>query len=259
MTVLHCKLFWVYTLLLITTLACVTNTPVAQRATVRPTRTPFPTFTNTPLPPTATPVPTDTPAPLVTETPTDTPLPPPTDTIAPTDTQVPTDTPRPTSPPAAPPPTAPPPPTNTPEPTAAPAPVDVSPLATPTNTSVPGSPPGVYRPKEIEEQANCAHLGIAGYVRDGDDDDDPRLPGVTIQVTGDEDGFRGPFLTTTDGSGEYGLVIGEFGKIPDRVEFVAQVIGEGVETEDRPEWSFDDNCNASDARQIMRIIWSKVE
>ncbi|MCB0224848.1 MAG: hypothetical protein KDI02_14245 [Anaerolineae bacterium] len=257
MTVLNRKPFWIYILLLAVSLACATNTPVAQRATVRPTRTPLPTFTITPLPPTATPVPTETPIPLVTDTPTEPPTAIPTDTPIPTDTLVPTDTPQPTSPPAAAAP-PPPPPTDTPEPTAAPEPAEISPVATPTNTAIPGSPPGEYRPKETEKRANCAHLGVTGYVRDGDDDDDPRLPGVTIQVTGDEDGFRGPFYATTDGKGEYGMVIGEFGKIPERVEFVAEITGENVKTEDRPKWSFSDNCNSNDALQIMYIIWSKV-
>ena len=55
------------------------------------------------------------------------------------------------------------------------------------------------------------------------------------------------------------MVIGEYGSIPDRVEFVAEIIGEGVKTKDRPKWSFNDNCNDDDALQIMNIIWSKVE
>lgn len=102
-------------------------------------------------------------------------------------------------------------------------------------------------------------MGVTGYVRNGGGDDDPRLPGVTIQVTGDEDGFRGPFYATTDSEGEYAIVIGEFGTVPKRVEFVAEIMGENVTTKDRPKWSFGDDCHASDALQIMNIVWSKVK
>ena len=100
---------------------------------------------------------------------------------------------------------------------------------------------------------------MIGLVRDGDDDDDPRLPNVTIQVTGNEDGFRGPFLGTTDKDGEYSIVVGEFGQVPERVEFLAEIFGPDVKTDNRPRWNYSDNCNDDSANQIMNIIWSKVD
>lgn len=248
---------WVFSILLFTSLACATNTPVAMRATLRPTRTKPPTFTLTPVPPTITPVPTDTATPLYTETPTSAPTPVNTDTPVSTDTPAPTDTPLPTNT-FVPQPTAVP-ATDTPEPTVAPAPEANSPLATPTNTAVPGSPPGKYRPKRVEKEANCAHYGVAGVVRDGDDDDDPLMPNVTIQVTGDEDGFRGPYRATTNSNGEYGLVIGELGTVPERVEFRAEIFGPDVNTDNRPEWSISDDCHEDNALQVLRVDWSKIE
>jgi hypothetical protein len=248
---------------IIITMACATNTPVARLATARPTRTPLPTFTNTPIPPSATPKPTDTPAP----TPSDTPLP--TDTaIMPTDTPVPTDTPLPTEtavPPTntpVPPPTQPP-PTNTPvPPTPVPAPAPVSPVETPTPavTTVAKSPPGRYEPRKVDGEANCAHIGVKGIVRDGDDDDsDPPMGGVTIQITGDEDGYRGPWYATTGPDGKYGLAIAEFGTIPNNVEFTAEVWGDGVDNNNEPTWNVQDDCHGNDANQVMEIDWSKVD
>ena len=239
-------------------LACATNTPVAQQFAARPTRTPLPTFTNTPIPPSATPIPTETDTVVPTNTPVPTETPIPTDTPVPA-TEVPTDTPvPPTNTPAPIPPTnTPVPPTNTPVPT--PIPEPVSPVATPTpaETAVPASPPGKYKPRDIEEKANCAHIGVTGFVKNGGDDDAPRMPGVTIMVTGDEDGFRGPYYGTTDSDGDYAIVLGELGKIPERVEFKAEIFGPGVDTDDEPEWSVSDDCHGDDANQIMDIEWYK--
>lgn len=235
--------------LLIVGLACLPNEPLAQQATPRPTRTKLPTFTPTPLPP------SPSPRPSATVTPTETPIPSP--TPVPTDTPPATETPLPTATPLPPPPPPPPaPPTPTPPPTATPAPVAEiqSPLATPTNTAVPGSPSGKYRVINTESEPNCAHYGVTGVVNDEDED---RMPNVTVQVTGDEDGFRGPYLATTNGDGEFGLVIGELGKVPTRVEFTAEIYGTDVKTEDRPKWSFNDDCHQDNARQIFRIEFRK--
>jgi hypothetical protein len=109
----------------------------------------------------------------------------------------------------------------------------------------------------VEGEANCAHIGVAGIVRDGDEDDDDPIPNVTIQVTGDEDGFRGPYYSTTGADGKYGLVIGEFGKVPTRVEFRAEIFGPDVKTDDRPRWKTTNDCHADDAVQVMRIDWRK--
>ncbi len=238
-------------------LACATNTPVAQLATARPTRTPLPTFSPTPLPPTATPVPTetdtpipsDTPSPTFTPLPTNTPLPEATATPIPTDTPIPTNTPIPPTPVPTPvPPTA----------TPLPAPTPVSPVATPTPaaTAVPLSPGGNYQPYDIDPEANCAHVGVKGAVRDGDEDDDDPVPGVTVMIVGDEDGFRGPYYSTTGSDGKYGLVIAEFGFVPERVEFKASIYGgDNVDTDDAPKWSVREDCHAGDANQVMEIDW----
>jgi len=109
-------------------------------------------------------------------------------------------------------------------------------------------------------EPNCAHIGVRGVVRDGDDDDDdPPMGGVTIRITGDEDGYRGPWYVTTGSDGEYGLAIAEFGDIPERVELKAEVYGEGVDSKDDPKWNVQDDCHASDANQIMEIDWSKTD
>lgn len=241
-------------------LACGPNAPLAQRATARPTRTPLPTFTSTPIPPTSPPLPSPTHTPIeavalanvseptATETaipPTNTPVPPTATPIPPPPTPVPQPTP------------VPPPPTPVPPPTATPAPVAISPLATPTNTGVPSSPPGKYKPYSVEGKANCAHIGVQGVVRDGDDGDDDPIANVTIQVTGDEDGFRGPYYGTTASDGFYGIVIGEFGKVPDRVEFRAEVYGNDVKTDNRPTWKTTQDCHGDNAVQIMEIEWAK--
>jgi hypothetical protein len=133
--------------------------------------------------------------------------------------------------------------------------VAISPLATPTNTPVSGSPPGKYKPSLVENQANCAHIGVTGVVREGDEEDDDPIQNVTIQVTGDEDGFRGPYYGTTDKDGVYGLVIGEFGKVPPRVEFKAEVFGPGVDTDNEPKWQTTDDCHSDNAVQVKRINW----
>jgi hypothetical protein len=122
---------------------------------------------------------------------------------------------------------------------------------------VPGSPAGEYEASNVEREGNCAHVGVRGKVVDNDDDDGDPIPNVTIQVIGDEDGFRGPYLATTDSDGEYGLVIGEFGKVPDRVEFLAEVYGPGTKSEERPEWQVLNDCHRSDANQVMIIDWIK--
>jgi hypothetical protein len=249
---------WIAILLAIVTLACGTNTPLAQRATARPTRTPLPTFTPTPVPTPVPAVPTQSNPPTEPLVIADAPEPTPTDTpVPPTDTPVPpTDTPIPPPTPVPLPPT-PVPPTATPEPppTATPAPVAVSPLATPTAAAVPASLPGKYQPSLEQGEANCAHIGVTGVVREGDEDDDEPISNVTVQVTGDEDGFRGPYYGTTDSDGNYGIVIGEFGKVPPRVEFRAEIYGPGVETDNRPEWQTTDDCHSENAIQIMRINW----
>lgn len=243
--------FWVFCALIVTTLACATNAPVARVSNARPTRTPLPTFTNTPLPPTATPLPTSTDTPIPTNTPDIPPTPTFTDTpLPPTDTPVPTNTPLPPTLPPPPPPTATPVP-----PTPTPVPVANSPVQQPTvvvNTPIPVSPAGRYKPVQIEKKANCAHIGVLGAVRLGPDDDDDPVANVTIEVTGDTDGYRGPYYGTTASDGKYTIVIGEFKQVKD-LEFKAEVYG--ADTDNEPEWSVSDNCHDDNSVQIVEIDW----
>jgi hypothetical protein len=239
--------FFILVLLLLVTLACATNTPVASVATPRPTRTPVPTFTvtHTPLPPTSSPTATDTPIP------TDTPIV--TDTPIPTDTPVPTETPIP--PTNAPPPPTAAPPTNTPEPSPTFTAVAESALPTPTFTPEPGTPAGHYEAVKEEGEQNCAHIGVTGRVLD--EDDDP-VQWVTIQVKGDDDDFRGPYIGKTDADGYYSILITELTEDVDRVEFEAEVIGgPNVKADDTPDWEVRSNCSNKNATQVRRIDWRR--
>lgn len=83
------------------------------------------------------------------------------------------------------------------------------------------------------------------------------MAGVTVRVVGDEDGFWGPYYATTDSKGKFAIVIGEYGKVPDRVEFKADILGDNVKTADTPKWSFTKDCGASDPLQVLDITWSK--
>jgi len=240
------------TVLIVATLACATNTPVAQIATPRPTRTPISTFTPTPIPPTPTPRPADTNTPIFTPTPIPTDTPVFTATPLPSATPVPTDTPVPATntpiPPAAPP------PTNTPAPTPTPVPVANSVVATPTNPPDPDTPPGDYKLDNEEFDNNCAHVAAIGRVinRSGDDP----VQYVTIEVTGDEDGFKGPYTAKTDKDGYYTVVISVLTEEIDGVEFKAKIIGPNVKTESY-KWEVSDDCHDGDAIQIMELEWER--
>ena len=235
-------------LLLLTVLACVSNTPVAQVSTPRPTRTSFPTFTITPIRPTSTPAPTNT----ITSTPTDTPLPTPSPTF--TNTPAPSDTP-------VPPTNTPVPATNTPVPTSTPIPptptaVAVSVLPTPTKTPEPDTPPGEYEEDDIETEQNCAHVGVYGqvYTQDGENP----IQYVTVKVKGDENPYKGPFITKTNENGDYTILIGELKSDIDGVEFEAEIIGgSGVKSLDTPDWEVSDDCEDSSAIQVIKIDWQR--
>jgi hypothetical protein len=140
-------------------------------------------------------------------------------------------------------------------PTPTPVPVAQSPLSTPTNTPIPGSPPGTYRSSSIDRRANCAHVGVTGFVRVGPDDDDDPIANVTIEVTGDTDGYRGPYYGTTATDGRYSIVVGEHGKVPE-IEFRAEVWGSGVKSKDNPEWETTSSCHEDDSLQLMEIDWT---
>jgi hypothetical protein len=110
---------------------------------------------------------------------------------------------------------------------------------------------------DVETEANCAHVGVTGVVRDGDNDDDDPVPNVTIQVVGDKDGFRGPYRATTGSDGRFGLVIGEFGKVPADVEFSAQIYGSEARNKNRARWKVVDDCHGDKANQVLNLQWAK--
>jgi hypothetical protein len=131
----------------------------------------------------------------------------------------------------------------------------VSPLTTPTNTPIAGSPAGTYRPSSVGPEPNCAHVGITGFVRHGEDDDDDPVANVTIEVTGDKDGYRGPFYGTTASDGRYSVVLGEHLKVGE-AEFRAEVFGPEVKSRDNPEWETTESCHNDDSVQIMIVDWT---
>jgi hypothetical protein len=165
---------------------------------------------------------------------------------------VPTDTPVPPTHTAAP-------PTNTLTPippTLTPTPVAASVLPTPTNTSEPNTPPGRYEEDDTDFDQNCAHVGVIGrvYHQDGE----APIQHVTVQVTGDEDPYKGPYKAKTNEDGYYTIVIGELKDDIDGVEFKAIITGgPGVESLDDPEWKVSSDCEYEDAIQIMEIDWQR--
>jgi hypothetical protein len=255
---------WLWAVLALATagLACATNTPVAQVAPARPTRTPLPTFTNTPLPttPTFTPTPNapteavdvapvpDEPLPTDTPAPADTPIPPTDTPVPPTDTPVP---PTNTPPPPPPPPTA----TFTPPPTPTAAVVSV--VATPTNTPQPDTPAGRYEVRSEDDDRNCAHVAVVGRVVEKGSERPVQF--VAIEVSGDEDPYKGPFVAKTNSDGYYTIVIDELNENVDGIDFKVQVIGgDNVDSEDEPRWQAGDNCSSdedNDDIQVMEINW----
>lgn len=238
---------FIFVVLFFTILACATNTPAAV-APPQPTRTPFPTFTITPVPPTPAPTPTFTDTPLATDTP------PPTETPTPAP---PTDTPVPSTNTPVPPTNTSVPPTNTPlPPTSTPTPVAASVLPTPTNTPEPGTLPGEYEEDDTDFDQNCAHVGLTGrvYQQNGE----APIEYVTVQVTGDEDPYRGPYTAKTNADGEYTILIGELNNDIDGVEFEAIITGgPGVKSLDEVDWTVSSDCDDEDAIQIFIINWQR--
>jgi len=256
---------WAVLALVAAGLACATNTPVAQVPPARPTRTPLPTFTPTPLPVTATATLTPAPgaaveaAPAADEpAPTNTPVPP-TATPAPSETPVPpTNTPvPPTNTPVPPTNTPPPPPTATFTPPPTPTPPAVSVVATPTPPPQPDTPPGRYEIRSTDEENNCAHVAVVGKVVEKGSDRPVQY--VTIQVKGDEDPYKGPFVGKSNENGDYTVLIGVLKEDIDGVDFEVEVIGgANVKSEDDWEWKAGDDCGDSSGDiQIMEIDWFK--
>ena len=258
----------VWSLLIGTTLACLTNQSLSQIPTPRPTRTPIPTFTVTPIPPTATPVPdvtntptalpeVETPEPVAEENllPTDTPVPEDTATPFPTDTPPPT----PVPPTPTPPPPTPVPPTPTPEF------VNNSPIPTPvpTNTPGPGTPAGQYEAFERSTRPDCTNFFIAveGKVYERDHKDRP-VQWVQIEVTGvddddDESTYHGREVGVSDAEGRYGIFLGKLDEVGGK-EFKVKVIGgPNVVSEDTVEWRASKDCKDDGDINIKVIDWAQ--
>jgi hypothetical protein len=133
--------------------------------------------------------------------------------------------------------------------------VDTSPVATPTNTPEPGTPPGKYEVASTDEDNDCANVGVRGRVREKGSDRPVQY--VTIEVKGDSEKYKGPFIGKTDQDGKYGIFIGALDADLDGVEFEARVVGAGVESEDTKKWEVSDNCHDGQGIQIYEINWDK--
>lgn len=94
---------------------------------------------------------------------------------------------------------------------------------------------------------------MRGQVREKDTDNPVQY--VTIEVRGDDDKYKGPYIGRTDQEGKYGIFIGGLEDDVDGVEFEAKVVGAGVESEDSPNWTVSDDCD--DGIQIYEINWDK--
>lgn len=108
----------------------------------------------------------------------------------------------------------------------------------------------------MEGEQNCAHVGVYGHVfqRSGG----APVPYVTIQIKGDEDQFKGPYIGKTNENGDYTILIAELNGDLNGVEFEAEVIGgAGVESLDTPDWEVSDDCKKDGAIQVMRIDWKR--
>jgi hypothetical protein len=134
-----------------------------------------------------------------------------------------------------------------------PPPQNTSPVATPINTPEPGTPPGRYEIDDEQDDPNCAHVGLIGQVVQKNNDQPVSF--VTIEVTGDDDNYKGPYYGKTGADGKYTIVIGEFTDDVKGTKFKAKVVGEGVDSEDTGEWIISDDCHNDDAVQIYEINW----
>jgi hypothetical protein len=93
------------------------------------------------------------------------------------------------------------------------------------------------------------------------------VPYVTIQITGDQSPFKGPYTAKTNEDGDYTIIILEFHKATpeqfeeiDGVEFEAEIVGgSNVKSEDTPDWEVSNDCDESGAIQIMEIDWQRKE
>lgn len=133
-------------------------------------------------------------------------------------------------------------------------PVANSVIATPTNPPDPDTPSGDYEIEVKEPHNNCAHVAVFGKVYNRKSETPVQY--ATIQVTGDEDGFKGPYTAKSDKDGYFTVVIGELSGEVDGVDFKAKIVGPNVKTEGH-EWRVSDDCHDEDAIQVMEIEWER--
>jgi hypothetical protein len=136
------------------------------------------------------------------------------------------------------------------------APANTSPVATPTNTPEPGTPPGRYEVRGTQQKNDCANIGVYGRVREKGSDRPVQF--ATIEVKGDDSDFQGPYIGRTNHEGRYDIFIaGIENDDINGVEFEAKVVGAGVESEDTPKWEVSTDCNDENAVQVYEINWDK--
>jgi hypothetical protein len=132
----------------------------------------------------------------------------------------------------------------------------ISPVTTPTNTPEPGTPPGEYEEDDTDFDQDCANVGLIGRVYE--QNGEAPIEHVTVQVTGDEDPYRGPYTAKTNKDGEYTVFISGLNEDINGVEFEAVIIGgPGVESLDEVDWEVSDDCEDDDAIQIFIIDWQR--
>ncbi len=108
---------------------------------------------------------------------------------------------------------------------------------------------------ETDTESDCYNVGVKGHVYEKGSRDPVQF--VTIQVKGDEDDYKGPFIGKTDEEGFYGIFIGPLDDVG-KVEFVAKVIGgAGVKVEDQIRWKTSKDCDNDNTIQVIYIRWGR--
>ncbi len=110
----------------------------------------------------------------------------------------------------------------------------------------------------MDDENNCADIGVTGTVRDKGNDEP--IPNVMVEVRrtdNDDDEFQGPFSARTDQNGRYNIYIGPKDDVG-HIELKALVVGDAsVISEDEPEWETSSDCKDDDEIQVMEIHWGR--
>jgi hypothetical protein len=127
-----------------------------------------------------------------------------------------------------------------------------SPIPTPTPADG-NTRPGKYEARDSHGEQNCDRVGVAGNVRE--EGDKTSIQFVEVEVTGEDKDYKGPYITKTDGNGNYDIFLGH----PDQVKgkiFNARIIGGGVDSEEI-RWRTSSSCNQVGGIQMMYINWQR--